>query len=121
VFTAGLSSLLKGFLAKNNRSDGYAFRRWQEHSNCKNQHISADTVRQKIKPYFAKYGYKYTPHTARYSFAFHMLEQGADVRSIQVMLGHKRLETTQRYLKLPEGYVAQVYDKYFGDSLALAY
>jgi integrase/recombinase XerC len=51
------------------------------------------------------------PHTLRHAFGTHMLEEGADLRAIQELLGHERLATTQRYTQLSVKHIMGVYDQ----------
>ena len=55
---------------------------------------------------------KFTPHALRHSFATHMLESGADVRTIQKLLGHKSLKSTQIYTEVSQEKMSKLYKKF---------
>ncbi len=96
---------LRPRLLKKNRSD-YLF------VTSRGRPMSRQRFWQALKSYGLAAGVELSPHTLRHSFATHMLEGGADLRSLQKMLGHSDISTTQVYTRVTIEKARKDFEKY---------
>lgn len=119
----GAKDVLKKYLEKRgDMSDALFIRilKKSKNSNLKpkiqslNTRLTPRSVQRIIKYYAVKSGItkKITPHTLRHLFATDLLENGADIRSVQSLLGHKNITTTQIYTHVTDKYLKEIHKKY---------
>lgn len=100
-------SAVRGYLDKRKKNQEALF------LNKSGQRITTRGIRNVVGKYIRLAGIKHgvSPHTLRHSFATHLLNRGADLRSVQELLGHANLSSTQIYTHLTTDRLKSVYDK----------
>jgi site-specific recombinase XerD len=84
--------------------------------SAKDLRLTPRSVERMIKQYAVKAGItrKVTPHVIRHSFATDLLENGADLRSVQALLGHANITTTQVYTHVTDKHLREIHKKFHG-------
>lgn len=112
IMPQDLAVTLTTYLQDSGCAAGYIFRPLQKHKNhCNDRYISCYGVRDRIEKAFKQQGIYCNPHLLRHSFAFNWLDKGGDLRTLQMLLGHDSIETTQRYLGLSDDYLKKTYER----------
>ncbi len=118
VFLSETASMaLKDYLQKRQDVDGALFiRNIKNPAKSDNLRLTSRSVERLIKYYAAKAGLskKVTPHTLRHSFATDLLMNGADIRSVQALLGHSSITTTQIYTHITDRQLREVHQAFHG-------
>ncbi len=81
--------------------------------NRRGKRMTRQAIHKRFHETVGKLGFDVTVHTLRHSFASHMLQNGADVRSVQEMLGHADIKTTQIYTHLDTSSMLENFDRFF--------
>jgi integrase/recombinase XerC len=106
--TPALESL-KAYLEARGTGSGETVVFWNKNKTP----LTTRSVQRILKKYLAiaELDARLTPHKLRHSFATHILNNGADLRNVQEMLGHKQLTSTQVYTHVSQGEMKKVYRK----------
>jgi len=105
---------LKSYLTKRKDMSDALFVELSKNSKKEVFPISPRSVQRLVKYYAIKAGIskKVTPHTVRHSFATDLLQNGADLRSVQMLLGHANIATTQIYTHLTDTHLKEIHKKF---------
>lgn len=108
--TKSAQEKLRSYLAL--REDPYPHLFISLANNSYGQQLSRNAVEELVKKYATLVGIekKVTPHTLRHSFATSLLKRGADIRSVQALLGHSSITTTQIYTHVDDRYLKKVHE-----------
>lgn len=117
MMTEELAAALRRHVTSRGIFRGHVFQPLQHHVNHDNDHYGTTRLRERIQREFKRCGIEMHPHQLRHSFALNWLKAGGDLRSLQKLLGHDSLETTQRYLDITDNHLRNAYQQRMPNSV----
>lgn len=113
----GAKAALKNYLKERTDVEPYLFVSMRKDNSA--DRLTPRTVQRIVKKYAARAGIvkEVTPHILRHSFATDLMRNGADIRSVQTMLGHSSINTTQIYTHVTDQHLKEAYEKFHSDDL----
>ena len=105
---------IREYLAKRKDMDEPLFAQVSRNTGAGNRRLTPRSIERIVREYATRAGIsrKVTPHVLRHSFATDLLENGADIRSVQVMLGHANIQTTQIYTHVTDRQLKEIHKKF---------
>lgn len=116
-FSPKAQDAIREYLAKRDDMDEALFVQYGKNARGrKDRRITSRSVERLVKHYAVKAGItkKVTPHIVRHSFATDLLQNGADIRSVQALLGHASINTTQIYTHVTDKHLREIHGKFHG-------
>lgn len=116
-FSPSAKEAIRAYCAARKDFDEALFIQYGKNASAqKKRRITTRSVERMVKQYAVKAGItkKVTPHVVRHSFATDLLQNGADIRSVQVMLGHASINTTQIYTHVTDKHLRDIHHKFHG-------
>ena len=114
----GAKDTIEAYLKKRDDIDEALFVQQRAAKKDKTTRLTTRSIERLVKKYAVIAGItkKVTPHTVRHSFATDLLQNGADIRSVQALLGHASINTTQIYTHVTDKHLRDIHKKFHGKS-----